>query len=181
MPTPDLQILSFNLAYYRKQRQLSQQKLSAEAAVHRTYLAELEQGQRNPSIIKIYQLSIALKIQPYYLLKEITPTELKYSKENHFLPFNYILNEQQLQTKEEYMKNLIKTIKGLRNHFNYNQKDLATLANLSESFIRTIEQGRQEPTLASLTKIAEAFQLPLWKLVKGLDWNAIWLCHDMWV
>ena len=167
-----LDILSFNLTYYRKQRHFSQKKLSTDTVIHRTYIAELEQGQRNPSIMKVYQLSIALKIKPYYLLKKLTPDETSQ---------NTVAFVHQQQSKEMYMNDLIKTIKCLRTHFNYSQKNLAELAGLSESFIRAIEQGKQEPTLASLVKVSEAFELPLWKLVKGVDWNSVWLCHNMWL
>lgn len=167
-----LNILSYNIVYYRKKHLLSQTKLSEDAFIQRTYLNELEHGQRNPSIVKIYQLSIALRIKPYYLLRDISKNSIT-SVELEPAVYH--------QTVDIYMINLIKSIKILHRHFNYNQKDLAQLSGLSESFIRTIEQGRKEPTLASLDKISTAFNLPLWKLIKGVDFNSIWLCHDMWI
>lgn len=47
----------------------SQEGLALEAGIHRTYIASLEAGQRNPSLDTMARLSVALKIDLADLLR----------------------------------------------------------------------------------------------------------------
>ncbi|MGT2925278.1 helix-turn-helix domain-containing protein [Streptococcus caviae] len=64
-------IVSHNIRYFRTQRNLSQEKLAELSQLHRTYISDLEMGNRNPSIKTLEKIASALKIAPYKLLKEI--------------------------------------------------------------------------------------------------------------
>lgn len=46
----------------RKQRELTQEQLAAEAGLDRTYLASIERGERNVSLQNIMKLTNALEI-----------------------------------------------------------------------------------------------------------------------
>jgi len=48
----------------RKARKLSQEQLGFESGYHRTYISQLERGQKSPSLKTIFQLATALKTPP---------------------------------------------------------------------------------------------------------------------
>jgi len=52
----------------RTQRGLSQEKLAFEAGLHRTYISQVEGGNRNISLINIYRLAAALGVKAKELL-----------------------------------------------------------------------------------------------------------------
>ena len=60
---------------------ISQEKLSEIAGLHRTYIGDIERGERNVSLINIVKIAIALKTTPSDLLSNIKPNELS---ENDF-------------------------------------------------------------------------------------------------
>ena len=47
---------------HREQLDLTQEELAEKAEVHRTYLADIERGTRNPSIESIRRVAYALRI-----------------------------------------------------------------------------------------------------------------------
>ena len=51
-----------NLAKFRKMKGLSQEELAFETDLHRTYVSGIERGIRNPTVLILHKLSIALKI-----------------------------------------------------------------------------------------------------------------------
>jgi len=55
----------------RNEKGLSQEKLSFESGVHRTYISLLERGKRCPSLKTIFQLSKALAVEPADLLERV--------------------------------------------------------------------------------------------------------------
>ncbi|OQY67167.1 hypothetical protein B6D29_02220 [Microgenomates bacterium UTCPR1] len=57
-----------NLQKIRRQKGISQEKLAATVGVHRTYIALLEQGDRNPSLRIIYRIAQALGVKSGELL-----------------------------------------------------------------------------------------------------------------
>lgn len=173
-------ILSRNIQFYRKQHDLTQMQLSMITGLARSYLAEIETGSRNPTISKIYQISIGLRIEPWRLLKLISYQEWIYGQENNFTSFDLTLPDSKMLSIHEYRNIFIKHIKYLRGKSNWKQQDLANSSNLSVSFIQALEQGRKEPTLESVEKLASAFNIPAWQLIKGIDPNYIWFKSDMW-
>lgn len=54
----------------RLKKNWSQEVLAAEAGLDRTYVSSCERGQRNISLLNIYKLVEALKIEPSLLLQK---------------------------------------------------------------------------------------------------------------
>ena len=63
--------LGKRIAYLRKERRWSQLDLSLEANVNHAYLSDLEKGRRNPSILILERIAIALNINLETLFKGI--------------------------------------------------------------------------------------------------------------
>lgn len=47
---------------------LSQEELAARCRLHRTYLADVERGERNPSLVSIVRIASGLGVPPSELL-----------------------------------------------------------------------------------------------------------------
>lgn len=60
------------LVQLRKERGWSQEKLSLESGLARSYLGGVERGQRNIALLNIYKLAEALEISPAELFKQGT-------------------------------------------------------------------------------------------------------------
>jgi len=56
------QRLARNLRELRSKAGLSQEALADEAGLHRTYMSDLERGQRNPSIVIADRIAKALNV-----------------------------------------------------------------------------------------------------------------------
>jgi transcriptional regulator with XRE-family HTH domain len=68
------------LCRYRKELELSQEALGFEADLHRTYIGQLERGERVPKIETVVKLSSALGVKVHALLEGITWTPSEASK-----------------------------------------------------------------------------------------------------
>ncbi len=55
----------------RTERGLSQEKLGFESNYHRTYISQLERGQKNPSLKAIFRLARVLGIRPSEMIRRI--------------------------------------------------------------------------------------------------------------
>lgn len=51
-----------NAARIRRERGLTQEQLAAKSGLSQQYISGLEQGQRNPTIVTIYELALALDV-----------------------------------------------------------------------------------------------------------------------
>lgn len=56
------------LRVFRQRRGLSQEKLSFEAGLDRSYVGGVERGERNIALLNIFKLARALKVHPKELL-----------------------------------------------------------------------------------------------------------------
>ncbi len=56
---------------YRQQAGLSQEALADRSGLHRTYISDIERGDRNVSLVNIRRLAKALDTVPSDLLKEV--------------------------------------------------------------------------------------------------------------
>lgn len=54
-------IVGDNFARIRRERGLTQEQVAERSGFSQQYLSSLERGQRNPTIITIYELSLALE------------------------------------------------------------------------------------------------------------------------
>jgi transcriptional regulator with XRE-family HTH domain len=64
-----VQLLGANVRRYRKQAGTSQEELSLESGMKRSYVSDLERGTRNPSVRALGRLAEALKVKPGLLLE----------------------------------------------------------------------------------------------------------------
>lgn len=60
-------------------------------------------------------------------------------------------------------------IKFLRHNLRWSQEDLALNANINKNYISDLENGRRNPSLEILEKIAIAFNITLEELFKGIE------------
>ena len=63
--------LGKRIRYLRKEKKWSQLDLSLESGVNRNYISDLEKGRRNPTILVLEKIAIALNIDLATLLKGI--------------------------------------------------------------------------------------------------------------
>jgi transcriptional regulator with XRE-family HTH domain len=67
--TPDLALMQFGarLAVLRKRKGWSQERLSLESGVARSYLGGVERGARNLGVLNAVRLAETLGVKPYVL------------------------------------------------------------------------------------------------------------------
>jgi transcriptional regulator with XRE-family HTH domain len=66
------QVVGENLRAYRQARGINQEDFAHELGLHRTYLGDIERGERNLSLKKVEQFAATLGLEPLSLL---TPAE----------------------------------------------------------------------------------------------------------
>ena len=59
------------LKTFRSKRALSQDELAHRSGYHRTYISQLERGEKSPSLRTIVNLAVTLKVKPSALLREV--------------------------------------------------------------------------------------------------------------
>jgi len=64
-----VELLGENVRRYRKLAGMSQEELSLQAEMKRSYVSDLERGTRNPSVRALGRLAEALKVEPHKLLE----------------------------------------------------------------------------------------------------------------
>ncbi len=64
------QRVGVNLRRYRTERGLSQEGLAFECGLHRTYISGVERGIRNPTVLVLEDIAVALEIPSARLLEE---------------------------------------------------------------------------------------------------------------
>ena len=65
-----IEVFSSNVRFYRMKLKLSQEALAEKANLHITYISDFERVQRNVSLENIYNIAVALEIEPYMLLQK---------------------------------------------------------------------------------------------------------------
>ena len=62
-------LVGSNLERIRKERGWTQEQLSERSGLTQQYLSDLERGKRNPTIVTIYELSLALGVPHIELVR----------------------------------------------------------------------------------------------------------------
>ncbi len=62
--------VGLNLRKFRLERELSQEALAFECGLHRTYISGVERGVRNPTVLVLEQIAMALEVPSSRLLEE---------------------------------------------------------------------------------------------------------------
>jgi transcriptional regulator with XRE-family HTH domain len=60
-----------NVRRTRKLRGLTQEAFAEKSGFSQQYLSSLENGKRNPSVITVYEIAIALAVEPAELLRPL--------------------------------------------------------------------------------------------------------------
>lgn len=55
----------------RLDQNISQEKLAELGELDRSYISEIENGEKTASIITVYKLAVALDVKPSYLIEEM--------------------------------------------------------------------------------------------------------------
>lgn len=71
MPQDLEQLFGQILRKVRRERGLSQEELGFEANYHRTYISQLERGQKNPSLKAVFRLAQALGVKPSEMIRRV--------------------------------------------------------------------------------------------------------------
>jgi len=64
-----LELFAKNVQKYRKERQISQEKLAEFAGVHRTYIGMIERAEKNITLRNMEKIAHALNVEIVELLK----------------------------------------------------------------------------------------------------------------
>jgi transcriptional regulator with XRE-family HTH domain len=59
------------IAGLRQAARLSQEELAEQAAIHRTYVSQIERGLKSPTIVILFKLANALDTTPSKILKQV--------------------------------------------------------------------------------------------------------------
>ena len=62
-------IVGSNVRKLRLECQMTQEQLSDASGLAQQYISELENGRRNPTIVTLYEIAVALKVVPADLLQ----------------------------------------------------------------------------------------------------------------
>ena len=63
-----VQLLGLKVRHHRKLKGMTQEQLALDCGMERSYVSDLERGQRNPSVRALGRLAEALGIEPKALL-----------------------------------------------------------------------------------------------------------------
>ena len=92
--------LGLRIRYYRKQRKLSQEKLSEISSLHPTYIGQIERGEKNATIETLYHITKGLEItlsQLFANIEDISNAE----ERNTFFPLNIYYRIMELSPQKQ--------------------------------------------------------------------------------
>ncbi len=71
MVDKDLQTIGKKIRKLRKEKELSQEELAAEAELDRTYISDIELGTRNFGVKNLIKIARSLNLKPSGLIEDI--------------------------------------------------------------------------------------------------------------
>ena len=71
IPTLDAVLVGSVIAYFRKERGLSQEVLSGLADIGRSHLSAIERGERKPTLETLYRICTALEIRMSTVIQKL--------------------------------------------------------------------------------------------------------------
>ena len=70
---------------------------------------------------------------------------------------------------EKFVQNVVGSLKIQRESLGWSQRTLASKAGVDPKTVSLIERGVRSPTLFTLSLLASAMNLPLWKVMKDAN------------
>lgn len=71
MANQSLITLGNTIRKLRKKQHLSQEELAERASIHRTYMGDVERGERNIAVLNLIKIAKALKVRLSTIVEEI--------------------------------------------------------------------------------------------------------------
>jgi transcriptional regulator with XRE-family HTH domain len=174
-----LQRFGATLRQYRKQRRLSQQALAARTGIRRAYISDIELGKRNISVLTLLPLAQVLRIPSAWLLVGLdahtalpppgtcAPGSSSAVQEAGGSPDAPPTLQRDLQAI--LLARLGAAIRQYRQQRGLFQAALATLTDLTPTYIGEIERGKRNVSVLRLLRIADALGLSVAHLLAALE------------
>jgi len=61
-------LVGTNVRKFRLARELTQERFAELSGLSQQYISDLERGRRNPTVVTLYEIAVALAVQPVDLL-----------------------------------------------------------------------------------------------------------------
>jgi transcriptional regulator with XRE-family HTH domain len=178
-PDTPLQRFGATLRQYRQHVGLSHRALAARTGIHYTYITQIEQGRRNVSVLALLRLARALGIPASWLLAQLDPrvpftlsatcNPLSSRGAREAAVIHDAPSFHQPGTPATLLPLLGTTIRQSRRHQHLTRKALATMADLSPTYIGEIERGERNVSVLRLVRIADALGLAVSQLLAEVE------------
>ena len=178
-PDPALQLLGATIRQYRQERGLSHRALAARTGIRSSYISEIELGKRNISVLTLLRMTHVLRIPSAWLFEQVdthaplAPPAAYGSPSFRHVQDAGVTNDATPSLKPDDQARLLPllgaTIRQYRQQRGLFQAALATMTDLTPTYIGEIERGKRNLSVLSLTRIADALELPLAHLLASLE------------
>lgn len=64
-------VVGSNVRRLRLERELTQERFAELSGLSQQYISDLERGRRNPTIVTLYEIAVALSVTPVDLLQPV--------------------------------------------------------------------------------------------------------------
>ncbi len=156
---------------------LSQDALAAATHIHRSHVGAIETGAVNLTLQTLEPLALALDVSMEQLFKgvQLDPARLK---ARHASGPSRPAKRRSPRGKRSsgrgknipaHCKLIGENIRAIRQKRGLSQDDFESLTGLHRSHIGEIERGETNVTMATLTTVADALEVPLQKLMRGTN------------
>jgi transcriptional regulator with XRE-family HTH domain len=157
----DQQIVVFgeNLRRARSRARLTQVELSMAGVLDRAAISRIECGERAPDLPTLLRLCTALEVEPKDLLRGIGP-----NPSPRTVPQPAKARANANADSDPFATNL----KWARTDAGISQETLALHANVDRAVISAYENGRRQPNLRTILKLALKLEVPTALLLDGV-------------
>jgi transcriptional regulator with XRE-family HTH domain len=174
-----LQRFGATLRHYRHQQGLTQPVLAARVGIRYSYISEIELGKRNITVLTLLRLARALDIPTAWLLAGLdTHADLTAPAACDALPSSggrdaVVTHDTPPTLKPADQATLLPllgaTLRRYRQQRGLFQEALATMTNLTPTYIGEIERGKRNLSVLSLLRITDALGLSVTHLLASLE------------
>jgi transcriptional regulator with XRE-family HTH domain len=153
IPESNIEVILLTFGQSLKEKRLllniSQDELSSNSGLHRTYVSQVENGKRNISLENLFVLAQALRCEASDLIPDLRIQFKKAKKESL---------EISNQEKSELRRGFGTTVKAKRHVLGISQEELAARSGLHRGCINKVEKGAQNISLDNIYMLAKALE-----------------------